>query len=167
MASIEQRLDVLRAWLTRNGGRIHPDIALAYDEQSGVHCRASTDLAADTSLCSVPHTLALSSLNALVDDELIAFRNRGIPVEAIGHFYLMHQYITKDTSFWKPYLETLPSPAHAHSTPFWFDNEDLAWLADTDVYHTTLARQTTQRANYEQGLEVLQRAGVDTTPYTW
>jgi hypothetical protein len=167
MPSMSSKLDVLRAWLVSNGGRIHPDVALAYDERSGVHCRASTDLAADTSICSVPHAIALSSLNALVDDKFTAFRNRGIPVEAIGHFYLVHQYINEETSFWKPYLDTLPSPEHGHSTPFWFDDEDLTWLADTDVYYTTVARQASQRANYDKGLKVLERAQVDTTPYTW
>jgi hypothetical protein len=106
-------------------------------------------------------------LNALVDDDFTVFRRRGFAPEAIGYFYLMNQYINKDKSFWKPYLVTLPGPETEHHTPFWFSDEDLAWLEDTDVLHTTKARQEIHKAHYKKGLAMLDRANLSTEPYTW
>lgn len=154
-------------WLVENRGQLNSSVQITYSAESGVHCRTRADVPAGAIICTVPHTLALSSLNALVDDSFTAFRARGLPAEAIGHFYLMHQWLLGEKSFWRPYLRTLPSPSRKHSTPFWFDEHDLAWLAETDVYHTTTARQAIQRRNYEHGLQLLREAHVDTAQYTW
>lgn len=166
MASVSQ-LAALRQWLVDSGGSVHPDASLEWDEKSGVHCRAASALNPDSRICTIPHSLALSSLNALVDDDFVVFRRRGLAPEAIGHFYLMHQYINKNKSFWKPYLDTLPSPETDHHTPFWFADKDLAWLEDTDVLHTTEARQDIHKGHYRQGLAMLEKANVNTEPYTW
>lgn len=166
MASSAQ-LTTLQQWLLDNRGSVSPNISLEWNETSGVHCRAASPLDQDSRICTVPHALALSSLNALVDDDFTVFRKRGLAPEAIGYFYLMYQYINKDRSFWKPYLETLPGPETAHHTPFWFNDKDLEWLEDTDVLHTTKARQEIQQKHFEQGLAMIQRANVDTEPYTW
>lgn len=166
MAS-ESQFSTLRKWLEESGGSINPKVSLEWDEKSGVHCRAASALPPQSTICTIPHSLALSSLNALVDDDFIVFRGRGLAPEAIGYFYLMHQYINKDKSFWKPYLDTLPGPENAHHTPFWFADEDLAWLEDTDVLHTTKARQEIHQGHYRQGLGMLTKAKVDTEPYSW
>lgn len=150
-----------------NGGSINPSISFEWSEEAGVHCRASSPLDPESRICTIPHSLALSSLNALVDDDFTVFRKRGLAPEAIGYFYLMNQYINREKSFWKPYLDTLPGPDVKHHTPFWFSDEDLAWLEDTDVLHTTKARQETHRAQFKQGIAMIERANVDTQPYTW
>lgn len=166
MASATQ-LDTLRSWLVENGGSVNPNVSLEWNEESGVHCRAASPLDLESRICTIPHSLALSSLNALVDDDFMAFRRRGLAPEAIGYFYLMNQYINRSKSFWKPYLDTLPGPDVDHHTPFWFEIEDLAWLEDTDVLHTTKARQEIHKAHFKQGLAKLEKANVDTEPYTW
>lgn len=166
MATPEQ-LEALRQWLHENGGYLHQDANLAYNEDAGVHCRAGANLDPAARICTIPHSIALSSLNALVDDSFTAFRNRGIAPQAIGYFYLMHQYINRSTSFWKPYLDTLPAPDSDLRTPFCFDEQDLLWLAETDVLFTTQARQAQHEAHYQQAITLLQRAKVDPAPYTW
>lgn len=166
MASAPQ-LASLRQWLLDNGGSINSNLSLQWNESSGVHCRAASAVDPASRVCTIPHSLALSSLNALVDDDFTVFRRRGLAPEAIGYFYLMNQYINRDKSFWKPYLDTLPGPETEHHTPFWFSDEDLAWLEDTDVLHTTKARQEIHKAHYKKGLAMLDRANLNTEPYTW
>lgn len=133
-----------------------------------MHASLDANIQADTSICTVPHSLALSSLNALVDDAFPAFRNRGLAVEAIGHFFLMHEYLNREKSFWKPYLDTLPGPdADVHRTPFFFDSpQDLAWLEDTDVLFTSKARHATHESHYSQGISLIKAANIDAEPYT-
>ena len=62
-------LDALKNWLVANGGGISSDITVRHNARSGVHCQALGDVSAGTSLFSVPHSVALSSLNALVDED--------------------------------------------------------------------------------------------------
>ncbi|KAF2163275.1 hypothetical protein M409DRAFT_68568 [Zasmidium cellare ATCC 36951] len=161
------QLATLRQWLEDNGGQLHAGIALDSSQQAGVHLRAILDLAPETRICTVPNALALSSLNALVDDDFTVFRHRGLPVEGIGYFYLMYQYIRKEQSFWKPYLDTLPGPDVDHGTPVWFDEPDTQWLAETDVLHTSHVRLENYQNIYNQGIAALQGANIDTEPYTW
>jgi len=161
----------LERWFRDNGGYLHPDVATSYSPAQGVHWRARAAIGSATTVSNVPHSLALSYLNALVDDAHPVFKQRQKAfggVENIGFFYLMTQYIHKDTSFWRPYLECLPQPTSYFTSPLWFDaNEDLAWLEGTDVLHTILGRKATYEQYYNAGVSILNQAGVDTEPYTW
>jgi hypothetical protein len=166
MASTAQ-LEALRSWLQHNGGFLHPEAILAYNDTAGVHCRAAGNISATSRICMIPHCIALSSLNALVDDKFPVFRNRGLAPEAIGYFYLMHQYLNQDASFWNVYLRTLPTPESDLRTPFWFDHEDEKWLERTDVLFTANARQRIHEEHYRKGISMLEAAKVDTSSYTW
>lgn len=161
----------LEQWLRDNRGFLHPRVKICHNDGVGVHWRADAAIDPQTTVSIVPHSLALSYLNALVDDGLPAFSRRRQDfrgVENIGFFYLMAQYISRTTSFWQPYLETLPKPESTLTTPLWFDAaEDLAWLEGTDVLHTMLGRKAVYEDYYRVGVEVLEQSGVDTHPYTW
>ncbi|KAK5110786.1 hypothetical protein LTR85_000731 [Meristemomyces frigidus] len=112
----------------------------------------------------------MSYLNAFVDDAFPVFQRRRKDfqgVENIGFFYLMMQYHHSKTSFWRPYLETLPKPED-FATPLWFDDpQDLAWLDGTDVLHTMLGRKEVYLQYYQAGVVILTQAGIDTKPFTW
>lgn len=159
------QLATLRQWLLDNGGHLHADVGLHCNDAAGVHCRALARLAANSCLCVVPHSLALSCLNARVDDDFTVFRDGDIAPQVIGYFYLMYQHLHREQSWWKPYLDTLP--VDHHTTPFWFDEHDLLWLHDTDVLFTLQARQAQHRDHYRSGCSMVERAGIDVAPYTW
>lgn len=163
--------EALEQWLRDNGGYLHPDLRVAVDAGSGTHWRATAALDPGTKVSSVPHSLALSYLNALVDDAYPVFgqnREKFVGVENIGFFYLMTQYINKETSFWKPYLDSLPSPEDEFTTPMWFDSaQDMLWLEGTDASFTTLGRKEIYEHYHQIGLDILSQAGMDTQPYTW
>jgi hypothetical protein len=164
-------VQALEDWLRSHpGGYLHPNIHIVDDENAGVHWRASGPVEPNTRLATVPHSIALSYLNALADPEYPVFsqRRKSFKIEAIGFFYLALQYVNRSTSFWKPYLESLPQPEERHTTPLWFDTpEDEAWLADTDALFTSKKLKAIYEDQYQSGIAVLKEAGVDTAPLTW
>ncbi|KAK0250918.1 hypothetical protein B0A54_07844 [Friedmanniomyces endolithicus] len=160
----------LEDWFREHGGYLNPSVNIAYSHEAGYRWKANAPLTPGSKITTVPHSLALSYLNALVDDDFPVFRDRrhDFKIEALGFFYLMAQYIHRERSFWRPYLDTLPSPDSDLTTPLWFDDaEDLGWLHGTDVLHTMLARREVYERYYKDGLCTLRSSGVDTTPYTW
>ncbi|KAL1297291.1 hypothetical protein AAFC00_004846 [Neodothiora populina] len=167
MASL--KLERLVKWFIDNGGYLHPSIILSYDEQLGAHFRCSADVAPGTHVLTVPHHLAISNLNAQVDDAFPVFRSHAkqFTVEALTFFYLCAQYINIETSFWRPYLESLPSPASGYDTPLWFADDDRKWLEGTDLQPTSLAREAVWRTYWQDGIKILESEGIDVDPYTW
>lgn len=162
--------EALESWLRSNGAYIHPQVSIHQDATSGVHLRATGDIAPASLLGSAPHSLALSYLNAVVDDDFPVFKQHRhrFKIEAIGFFYLIAQYINRGRSFWKPYLDTLPNPDGELTQPLFFEDEnDVAWLDGTDVWHTVAARKDVYGGYYADGIAGLKEAGTDTQPYTW
>jgi hypothetical protein len=161
----------LEQWVRdQPGSYMHLDLHIADDEDTGMHWRPSASIDPGTKLITVPHNVALSYLNALVDDKYPVFRQyrNAFKVEAIGFFYLALQYIHRATSFWKPYLDSLPTPDDGHTTPLWFDDPaDEAWLADTDALYTMNRRRAVYEQQYHSGIATLRKAGVDTESLTW
>jgi hypothetical protein len=163
--------EALEAWLKQHGALLHPAIQIVEDAASGVHVRATKTLPPGTTIGTAPHAISLSYLNALVDEQYPVFstRREQWSIEAIGFFYLMTQYINRENSLWKPYLDLLPGPeSSALSQPLFFDDtDDVEWLADTDVWYTVLKRKEKYEALYQSHLPLLEQAGIDTRPYTW
>ncbi|KAK3110744.1 hypothetical protein LTR53_014655, partial [Teratosphaeriaceae sp. CCFEE 6253] len=169
----------LEEWFRSNGGYLNPSVNVAYSDTAGYHVRshpssvspwqANAHIPSGARITTVPHSLALCHLNALVDGAFPVFRERrhDFAVENLAFFYLMSQYLHRARSFWQPYLDTLPAPDAAHTTPLWFDAaEDRAWLEGTDVLHTMLGRREVYERYYQIGLRILQSAGMDVAPYT-
>lgn len=170
MTDMHSKTAALEAWLRAHGGYLHSALSIAHTAVSGLHWRALSPVSPGTRLITVPHALTISYLNALVDDGFPVFRQQRhcFKIEAMGFFYLMAQYINRDISFWKPYLDLLPSPESDLTTPLWFrEQDDLAWLEGTDVLHTAKGRMEVYEQYYASGVEVLKQAGIDTCPYTW
>jgi hypothetical protein len=171
MMASAKPVSALEDWLhSQPGGYLHPNVHIVDDSSAGVHWRASGPVEPGTKLATVPHSIALSYLNALADDEYPVFKQKrtAFKIEAIGFFYLALQYLNRSTSFWKPYLESLPQPEEQHTTPLWFDTpEDEAWLADTDALFTTKKLKAIYEEQYQSGIAVLGAAGIDTEPITW
>ncbi len=162
----------LETWLRANGAYLHPSVHIFESASSGVHMRVSDGSlpAATTSVASAPHSLALSYLNATVDEQYPVFKisRQKLAVEAIGFFYLMTQHLNRNSSFWKPYIDTLPSPESDLTQPLFFETpEDIAWLDGTDVWYTVTARKKIYEEYYHTGIRLLSQAGIDTEAYTW
>ncbi|OQO03935.1 hypothetical protein B0A48_10577 [Cryoendolithus antarcticus] len=161
----------LESWFRKQpGAYLHPDVRISYSPEAGGHWRANAAVEPGTRLVVVPHSLAFSHLNALVDDAYPVFKQQRVAlgVEITGFFYLMLQYLHHESSFWKHYLEALPKPEDQHTTPLWFDNaDDESWLADTDAAYTAQKRREAYLGQYDTGVTVLRKAGIDTSSLTW
>lgn len=174
MASSSLVTEKLEEFLRDHDARLHPSICIAENHTSGLHWRAKDAIEPGCNIVSCPHTLSLSYLNALVDEDWPVFKqcrqrlNPDYEVEAISFFYLMIQYANRETSFWKPYLDALPEPDSEHTQPlFYEDAEDIAWLQGTDVWHTNETRIKRYRAIFEDGKSVLEAAACDVSWCTW
>lgn len=164
------RAQALEEWLRSSpGGYVHGHLHVAEDDERGIHWRAEKELEKDSKILTVPHSHALSYLNALVDEAYPVFKTRrkDFTVEAIGFFYLMLQHINRQSSFWKPYLDTLPLPTQQLTTPLWFDAGDEQWLVDTDVAHTMSQRKIVYERYYASGLAILKDSGIDVSQVSW
>ncbi|KAF2220811.1 hypothetical protein BDZ85DRAFT_20038 [Elsinoe ampelina] len=162
-------MDELRKWLEDNNGHLHPSTELRVQGEQGCYLTAKEDLAAGEKVMSVPHSVFLSCLNAMVDDSLPVLKANAdsFTVEALGVLYLMSQWLNKDKSFWKPYLDILPTPDQGFNTPFWFDEEDLLWLQGTDLLNTFKGLEEAWRKYWRGDTKVLDAGGMDVSQYTW
>lgn len=162
--------EALEAWLKDNGAFIHPSARILENAAAGVHVRAAEDIPPGTAIATTAHSISLSYLNAIVDDRYPAqyMQRTRMKVEAIGFFYLMTQYLDRERSFWKPYLDSLPGPESEFSQPLFFtDGDDVAWLAETDVWHTVKKRERTYEEYYRNGIQSLEESGISVERYTW
>ncbi|WPH00255.1 ribosomal lysine n-methyltransferase set10 [Acrodontium crateriforme] len=163
----------LEAWFRTQNGSLHPDIHVSCSKSPGLHFSASNAIPAGSTICEAPHSISLSYLNGLVDDKYPVFQTRknDFAIEAIGFWYLMAQYINRATSFWRPYLETLPPPEEGIPTALAFllndASNDREWLEGTDVLHTAEGRFEVYERYYATGIVILREAGIDTEPFTW
>ncbi|PNS16561.1 Ribosomal lysine N-methyltransferase 4 [Sphaceloma murrayae] len=157
--------DALIAWLRENNGFLNPSTVLLSDGDHGGHMVATSDIADDAVIMNVPHSIALSCLNAMVDDSLPVLKAHAesFTVEALGVLYLMSQWLDKENSFWKPYLDILPTPEKGFNTPFWFDEEDLQWLKGTDLLNTFEALESAWRTYWRDDTKILNDGGMDRT----
>jgi len=168
-----EKTKALEDWFVANGGHFRKDIQLSHSDSIGLHLRASKDIRPGSTTASAPHSLALSYLNALVDDRYPVFRKQRqrFKCEAIGFWYLAFQYLDRKRSFWGPYLESLLCPedaANEGTQPmFWEREEDMRWLRGTDVWHTVSARKEVYWGYYNDGLTILDAAGMNVGSVTW
>lgn len=161
----------LHRWLRLNGGFLLTAIDIAYNDRAGYHWTANKAIEPRTLLASTPHPLALSYLNAIVDDKYVVYKQihqqRELAIEAIGFFYLITQWLDPE-SFWRPYLDTLPPVEEGFTSPLWFDAiDDMDFLESTDVWHSAVARREIYERYYATGINLLKKSGVDTQLYTW
>ncbi|KAF4554924.1 SET domain-containing protein 1 [Elsinoe fawcettii] len=162
-------MDELKAWLLTNNGSLHPSTELGSDEKRGNYMVAKEDIPDGERIMTVPHSLFLSCLNAMVDDSLPVLKANAdsFTVEALGVLYLMSQWLNKEKSFWKPFLEILPTPDQGFNTPFWFDEDDLRWLEGTDLSKTFKDLEAGWQKYWRDDTKILAEGGMDVSGYTW
>lgn len=168
-AGIETRLEAFKSWFTANGGYIHPLAELAADPARGVHLRvrqsgqqklasngAAKSIPKGTKIISCPHSLSLSALNARDYPPLFPIRPTdatslaiNLPKQflqearpqCVAAVLLYAQSVSSKESFWKEYLDVLPSAPSVDEdaagleldSPLWWDEEELSWIQGTNL----------------------------------
>lgn len=157
-------MDQFLAWFISGGGIIHPDVEIA-DNLTGSYLRARSehDIAAGSPLISCPHSLVISWPQVMhgPDQFLRRFDVQHasclINEAVIIRFFLIRQYVLKESSYWWLYIRSLPQPdAGEHlDTPLWYASEDLLWIQGTTLESGVKARERMWRQEYEEGMKLL------------
>lgn len=110
-ASDDAAIDALRSWMLKNGGvdTSHLDVrhVPAYD---GYGVFAARRIAPGEEVISVPFSLMLTSQSCFLSEIGAAIRGMAVKTteEELLAVCLLYQMHKRDTSFWRPYLDTLP-----------------------------------------------------------
>ncbi|PHH59442.1 hypothetical protein CDD81_3202 [Ophiocordyceps australis] len=124
MTEVHARIRTLVDWATGHGAVLHAKVQVYHDASTGLSLRvaptASEPLAPWTPIVSLPTGLSLSYLNARerFPDALLA----RLPRYVVGRLLLAHEFLEGRNSFWWPYIQALPQPAHCAAwalPPFW------------------------------------------------
>ncbi|KAL9075206.1 MAG: hypothetical protein Q9157_004110 [Trypethelium eluteriae] len=169
-------LTAFQQWFTANGGWLHSDLELAHEKELGVHVRVKhgASLGPDTRVCSCPASLSFSCLDAVASSSQpdsnppwLALA-ASLPPEPVGWFFLVHEYLASASSFWKPYIDTLPSPSAAEQlgTLVYFKDEDLQWLGGTNLLAAHWQRTKAWQVYWEEGLDILRKYHWPVEKYT-
>lgn len=137
-------------------------------------------------ILSCPLKISLSYLNALTDGPILTGSARDanassqtqhrphaafppefmttLPPHIISRFFLMKQYLLGKSSFWYPYIATLPQPDGALTSwnlpPFW-PQEDVSFLEGTNTGIALEEINTAVKAEFRQARKMLKQAGFE------
>ncbi|KAH6633360.1 hypothetical protein C7974DRAFT_392629 [Boeremia exigua] len=154
----------LLSWFTQNGGWLSPDVQVVYNESQGRHMRALRPTTPEVVTC--PLRLTLSSLNLDPDQKevlpitspLQQCRGR-LPDHILTYLLLIEQRIKGKESPWHSYIACLPGP-ESMTTPLWFDDKDVAFLAGTSLSPALKERKADYQKQSEDAVSVMKEVGV-------
>ena len=167
-------------WVLENDGYFDPNAQIAFSPRKGYHAVVveGATLAKGTRIASCPMEVTLSVLNAL---GVHPFSNYGtaFPVaflrtqaknsESLQAFYLMEQLVLGTTSFWSPYIATLPTVEDVTAQQF-EDEADVVWLEGTNLKGGISTQTAKWKEMYLQGSGQLRQLGWPNAlngSYTW
>ena len=149
-------------WFTKNGGYLHSSVEVVYSNAFGhyLQVKQGSELVPGDEIVSCPYVLSISILNAeraspswpkLLD----------IPAdkaaEILTRFFLIEEYLMQEASFWWPYIRMLPRLDRREflTTPIWYDEEDLTWIAGTNLEGARLSRLAAWEVEHKSFVEAL------------
>jgi protein-histidine N-methyltransferase len=171
-----KRFEKLAGWAQSHGARLHPSLEVYYDDVTKFSLRVNESAAPlDPGFVAVTCllSLTLSYINALVDgpfitassaSETLTFPARfmaSIPPHVIGRFFLIHEYLKGNDSFWHPYIAALPRPEQLASwaLPAFWPDEDIEFLEATNAAVAIEEIQANVKREFKQARKILKEEG--------
>ncbi|RII05431.1 hypothetical protein CUC08_Gglean010528 [Alternaria sp. MG1] len=155
----------LVTWFTQNGGQLSPDVQIVFSDSRGFHMRAARPLSS-TVVASCPLKLTLSSLNLDPNEKEVLYAEspleqcRGkIPDHVLTYLLLIEQRKKGEKSPWHAYISCLPGP-ETMTTPLWFDESDVVFLAGTSLAPATKERKAELERQWENAVGVMKALGM-------
>ncbi|KAK2001715.1 SET domain-containing protein [Colletotrichum falcatum] len=182
-------MEELVRWATSHGAALHPSVEVYNDPGTGNSFRASPagpGVNPGETVVTCPMHLTLSYLNATATPspgfhhDAAAAAAAGpsgplppaflasVPPHVAGRFFLIHQYLLGEASFWYPYISTLPRPEHLQSwilPPLW-PSDDVELLDDTNAHVAVAETKARLKAEFKHALAALAAAAADARRYT-
>jgi hypothetical protein len=165
MSATHPKAEALIQWFTEHGGQLSKDVQITFSDSRGFHLRAVRPLKSQV-VVTCPLKLTLSCLNLdpkqkevlFVDSCLQPCRGK-IPDHILTYLSLIEQRHKGKESPWYAYIACLPG-ADGMTTPLWFDDEDMAFLAGTSLAPAAKERKSVYYQQWEQALSVMKDAGL-------
>lgn len=182
----EERFSALLAWAHTHGASLHEGLEVYQDDVTGFSMRVKPTqvgglLDPQDGILTCPLRVSLSYLNALQDGPLLGPHDHdhhhhhaafppefmaALPPHIISRFFLMKQYLLGKSSFWHPYIATLPQPDAAVAAasaswnlpPFW-PQQDIAFLDGTNTGVALHEIHDAVKAEYKQARRLLKSTG--------
>jgi hypothetical protein len=152
-------------WFTQNGGYLSSDVQIAYSSSRGYHVQAARPLSSPV-VVTCPLKLTLSCLNLDPQQTEVLHivsplqRCQGkIPDHILTYLLLIEQQRKGEKSPWYTYIRCLPGP-ESTTTPLWFDDKDMAFLAGTSLKPAAEERKREYFEQWEHAVGVMKEAGV-------
>ncbi|KAJ4371493.1 hypothetical protein N0V83_004711 [Neocucurbitaria cava] len=155
----------LVAWFTHNGGSLSPDVQVVNSASRGFHMRAVRPLSSPV-VATCPLKLTLSSLNLdpnekevlHVESPLRQCQGK-VPNHILTYLLLFEERNKGKASPWHAYIACLPGP-ESMTTPLWFDDEDMTFLAGTSLAPAARERKEDMRRQFDEAVVVMQELGI-------
>ncbi|KAJ5815156.1 hypothetical protein N7474_006933 [Penicillium riverlandense] len=173
-------------WVRSHGGSISDSVQVSQDSTRGVHLQVKADwpdpIPKETRVISTPVGITLSYFNAIdhqhqSSSNEILFSSDGLVfprafIDAVGReettiFFLMGQFLRGESSFWFPYLRTLPQPGQL-TTPLFFGEEDVDWIQGTGIPDASVQRFRLWEGRFDASIAKLEEVEFENVDsYTW
>lgn len=153
-------------WFVQHGGQLSTNVQLVYSTSCGFHMRATGPLESSAVVtCPLKLTLSCLNLDPTQKDVLhIASplqQCRGkIPDHILTYLLLLEQRNKGTESPWHAYIACLPS-LESMTTPLWFDDDDMAFLAGTSLAHAVVERKRDYHQQYEHAIQIMKEANIE------
>ena len=136
---------------------------MVHSDAFGHHLRVKKGfvLAPGDQIVSCPHLLTISILNAEEAEPPwpeLRDVSTDIAADILTRFFLIEEYLMQEASFWWSYMQMLPQPDQTEllSTPVWYDENDLAWIAGTNLEGARRSRLAAWQAEYRCFMDLLE-----------
>lgn len=180
----QERFETLLSWGKTHGAALHPALEVYKDDITGFSMRVKPSTTSTTNpainsgdeVLTCPLQTSLSFLNATIGGSILSrpseriepcpvFPQRFMRLQpfVIGRFYLMKQYLMGKSSFWYPYIATLPQPDIISSwslPPFW-PEEDLEFLEGTNAGIAAEEIRNNVKKEYKEARKILKEEGYE------
>lgn len=181
----KERFDALLTWATSHGASVHSAVEIYKDDVTGFSMRVKPHLGPEErrlepqdEVLTCPLATSLSYVNALHGGPLLPNSDAGkaaekkppafppafmaLPPHVVGRFYLVQQYLLGPSSFWHPYVATLPQPdvLSSWSLPSFWPEDDAALLEGTNAGIAARAVRDQLRREHKEARRILRDAGV-------
>ncbi|RPD60839.1 SET domain-containing protein [Lentinus tigrinus ALCF2SS1-6] len=174
-ASEPHNVAVFRTWLVDNGANIHPAVRFQ-PVASGFNVIAGSDVPADTTVVSIPFSLAITpdiartALKQLLKVPESAFEQwneRQLESTYIAFHWMKDPSVSEGLLKHGPYVGTLPPPTKLR-TPLHFWDVELEAFQGSNLYGATLDRRRDWETEWQQCKAVIDAADTNWgAQYTW
>jgi len=152
-------------WFNQNGGYLSTEIRIEYTQSRGFHMQAVRPLISPI-VVTCPLKLTLSRFNLDPQQKEVVYIDSAlqqclgkIPEHILTYLLLIEQKRKGENSPWHAYIRCLPGP-ESMTTPLWFDDDDLAFLAGTSLAPAAIERKWEYHQQWEHASSVLRKVSV-------